>query len=43
MKLLQVVFERNEADYGAVAGLLWLHNLTKLQPKRAKRIKSNKL
>jgi len=41
MKLLQVIFELNEADFGAIAGLLWWKNLKKLQPKRTKRIKSN--
>jgi hypothetical protein len=38
MKLLQVIFERNEADFGAKARILWRKNQTKLQPKRTKRI-----
>ena len=42
MKLLLRIFEQNEADFAVIVEQLWQKNLTKLQPKRRVKIKSNK-
>ncbi len=43
MTLLQVIFERNEAGFGAIAGASMAKKSNEITAKKTKRIKSNKL